>query len=73
MAATKKAAPRVFSPDKLRDTREAKGMTQRQMGDVIGTVERTYWRIENGQVTPDGNQISKLASALGVSIEDLFE
>lgn len=73
MATAKKASPQTFSPSKLRDYRERKGLTQRQMGDVIGTVERTYWRIEDGQSVPDGDQIAKLAAALGVGIEDLFE
>ena len=61
---------------KLKEVRQAKGLTQKQLAEVTGNSLRTLQHYEQG--SKDLNQAAAttvygLAKALGVKIEDLLE
>jgi len=58
--------------NRLRELREAKGLTQAQLADLIGVSRKTVNTVENGVFTPSTVVALKLAGALGCSVEELF-
>ena len=57
---------------KLKDLREAHGLTQAQLGQMIGVSRKTINTVENGVYVPSTVIALKLAAILGVSVEVLF-
>lgn len=51
----------------LCDLRKAKGMTQKQVADVLGVLPKTISKWETGRGFPDVSVITPLADVLGVS------
>ncbi|GGV64487.1 helix-turn-helix domain-containing protein [Streptomyces massasporeus] len=63
-----------FSGRKLRTVRKAKGMTILGLSHAAGSTPATIANYEHGRfrpATPD--RLSRLATALGVSVEDLLD
>ena len=58
--------------NRLRELREAKGLTQAQRADQIGVSRKTVNTVETGVFVPSTVVALKLAKALGSSVEDLF-
>ena len=58
--------------NRLRELREAKGLTQAQLADLIEVSRKTVNTVENGVFTPSTVVALKLAGALGCSVEQLF-
>ena len=58
--------------NRLRELREAKGLTQAQLADLIGVSRKTVNTVENGVFVPSTVIALKLARALGETVEDLF-
>ena len=58
--------------NRLRELREAKGLTQAQLADAIGMSRKTVNTVENGVFIPSTVVALKLAGALGCAVEDLF-
>ena len=58
--------------NRLRERREAKGLTQAQLADMIGVSRKTVNTVENGVFVPSTIVALKLAGALGCSVEELF-
>ena len=59
--------------DRLRMLRESRSMSQGQLEEKIGKEANYITRVETGRIdTPPLNVISSIASALGVSMSDLF-
>ena len=58
--------------NRLRELREAKGLTQAQLADLIGVSRKTVNTVENGVFVPSTVVALKLAKALGSSVEELF-
>jgi len=56
----------------LRIYRIAKGFSQSQLADRIGTYQVHYSRIERGVTLPLPEEAAAIAQALGVSITDIF-
>jgi len=52
--------------------RSKRGISQRELGKMIGLSNGTISKIENGTRTPDLPLVEKIASALGVSLEELL-
>lgn len=50
--------------EKIKVTRLAKGMTQKEVADKTGLTERTIQRIENHEVEPSGYSLSKISEIL---------
>ena len=57
--------------NRLRELREAKGLTQAQLADLIGVSRKTVNTVENGVFVPSTVVALKLAKALGSSEEAL--
>lgn len=56
----------------LMKRRKLAGLTQVELADVAGVSPITVSRVERGAVTPDTATMQKLATALSVSVADLF-
>jgi transcriptional regulator with XRE-family HTH domain len=63
----------TFQPGALRALRKARGLTQRELADRIGTTDRTVMRWEGGAGTPAIELIPTLAAALACRPEQLLE
>jgi putative transcriptional regulator len=58
--------------NRVRAAREAKGLTQAQLADLIGMSRKTVNTVENGVFVPSTVVALKLARALGEPVEGLF-
>lgn len=59
--------------DRVKQYREAKGYTQAQLAGFIGVAKTTITGYERGNRAPDVDKIKKLATALGVTGDDLLD
>lgn len=55
--------------NRLREIREAQGLTTTQMGDRCGLSHSTISKVENGKWSVSLDILSKIAGALGCSVE----
>ena len=53
---------------RLRDARDAAGLSRRELADHLGVKESTIGKWESGERSPRGQRVSKLAGILGVSL-----
>lgn len=58
---------------RIKELRLKRGMSQDQLADISGLSLRTVQRVESGQNIPRGDTLSRLASALQVSTEEIVE
>lgn len=58
---------------RLRELRELRFLTQRELAEKAGIGEATVVRIEKGQQTPTFRTIKRLAAALNVDPSDLAQ
>lgn len=56
----------------LRELRERKGLSQYQLGALVGVSNKAVSKWENGIAKPNSRVLPKLSSVLGVAIEDLL-
>ncbi len=54
------------------EQREKKGLSQSQLGEMLGVTNKAVSRWENGGAYPSTELMLPLAKALGVTIEDLY-
>ena len=59
--------------ERIREIRKAKGMTQEQLVETIGSNINNLSRIENGKKFMLAEKLVKIANALKVDIKDLFD
>lgn len=64
--------PKAFLGERLRQTREKRGLSQAELARRIGTGVNQIPRYENGQAEPSPLQIKKLAQYLAVSSDYLL-
>ena len=57
---------------KIRELREEKNLTQKELATLIGNVQRNISNWENGWNEPDCESIVKLANVFGVTLDELF-
>lgn len=57
---------------KLKDLREEAGMTQKQLAERIGNVQRNISNWESGNSQPDLETVVKLAEVFGVTTDELL-
>ena len=66
-----------FSADALRNTlreaRAGRGLTQEALADLVGVTRKTINTVERGRFVPSTILALRLARALGVPVEKLFE
>lgn len=53
--------------------REKQGLTQLQLGALIGKDFQSISRLENGRVNASGYLLKQIANSLGVSMNELFD
>jgi transcriptional regulator with XRE-family HTH domain len=58
---------------RLIQLRNQKGMSQQQLGELTGLAASYLSRIENRHLEPRPRTLSKIATALGVPISDIFQ
>ena len=56
---------------RLRELREARGLTQTSLALLVGVAERTYRTWEAGTNVPTARNARRLARRLGVTVEAL--
>lgn len=59
-------------PLQLKELRKQRGLTQRQMAEILKVEQPTYQRWETGTRVPDVNDLQDLADAFGVTPGELF-
>lgn len=57
---------------KIRDIREDKDLTQKQISKVLNCTQQTYSRYETGEITIDINNLIKLADFYNTSTDYLL-
>ncbi len=57
----------------LRRLRETKGLSQFQLGKLVGVSDKAVSKWENGYAKPKGSLILKLSEILSVSVEQLLK
>lgn len=58
--------------NRLKQSRKAKGYTQKNIAEVLSVTPATYSRYESGDIKPDPDTLKKLSSVLGVSVDYLI-
>lgn len=58
---------------KIKELREAKGLTQKYIADVMGVDQSAVVRWENGAALPNAAKLPKLAQLLGCTIDELYD
>ena len=59
--------------DRLRELRKTKGITQKQMAELLGLKnDRTYRQYEAGEIDPPTSKTEILADYFGVSVDYLL-
>lgn len=58
--------------NRIKAEREKAALTQAALAELVGVSRKTINTVENGVFTPSATLAIKLASALGVSVEQLF-
>lgn len=58
--------------EKIKKIREAKGFSQKQVGEQLGMTSQNYGKWETGKVDPPLSKLQTLATILGVSLESLL-
>lgn len=58
--------------ENLKEARERRGMTQKEVADIIGVAKSTYSLYESGNREPNDQTIKKIADTLNVSADDLL-
>lgn len=52
--------------------RKQKGISRRELAIASGVTENSIYRYERNKRVPNANVVAKIASAMGVKIDDLF-
>lgn len=54
---------------RIRELREDKDLTQKQLAEILNCTQQTYSRYETGEILIDINQLTKLAKFYDTSID----
>ena len=57
---------------RLKELRESKGLTQKEVAEIIGYSEISYARYEKGEREPDISTLCKLANYFNVTVDYLI-
>ena len=57
---------------RIRDLREDKDLTQKELSNILGCTQQTYSRYETGEITIDIISLSKLADFYNTSVDYLI-
>ena len=56
----------------IREIRKAKGMTMKQLGEIVGVTESAIGQYENGKRKPDYEMLLKISEALDSTVDELL-
>lgn len=56
----------------IEEARKAKGLTQEQLAKLLGITQGAVAQWENGMTHPSFQMLPKVASALGVTVDELI-
>jgi transcriptional regulator with XRE-family HTH domain len=56
----------------LKAARLARGLSQEAAADAAGMDQSQWWKIETGQVDPSVKTLTRVASAVGLTVSDLL-
>ena len=59
--------------ERIHNIRIHKGMTQEQLAHLVGIKQPTLSSIESGQKSPSLDTATKIANALGCTVDDLLD
>jgi len=59
----------VFRGDRLKQVREAAGLTQGELAERVGAGTNQIWRYEKGDSEPSAEVLASLATELGVTAD----
>ena len=66
--------PTTYQKARLRELREAAGLTQPGLAELAGVPQQSLSRYENGELhTARVEVVLRIADALGCAVEELFE
>lgn len=57
----------------LRQMRLESHLTQKQVADIVGVRQQSYWKYEQGLAEPDLEVIVRLAELYSMRVDDLLE
>lgn len=57
--------------EKIREARLAAGLTQKQLGDMVGIADSAIRKYESGKIRPKISTVRKIADAIGCNVTDL--
>jgi DNA-binding XRE family transcriptional regulator len=63
-----KAGRAIRIASEIRALREKKGLSQRQLAELVGTTQSAIARLEAGNVSPSLPTLDKIAAALGAEV-----
>lgn len=58
---------------RIRELRKERGMTQKELAETVGVDQSAVAQWEAGKSGPHRNKLSKLAQALGCTVDDLLK
>jgi transcriptional regulator with XRE-family HTH domain len=58
--------------ERIKEQRNAKGLSQRELGDLFGITQQAVGRWETGQALPDAPTLGKLADFFNISVDYLL-
>jgi transcriptional regulator with XRE-family HTH domain len=67
----KETIPKLVG-NRVRELREAKGLTQVELADMIGSDRQYLYKIESAKVSVSVVKLTIITKALGISLEDFF-
>jgi transcriptional regulator with XRE-family HTH domain len=67
------SSPQKAFGKRIRELRQAKGMTQEDLADRCGLFRTYMSRIETGKANPTLTMIHALADSIGVPVQALFD
>ena len=61
-----------FNHNRLKAERIARGLTQQEMGEVLGVSKGTYSKKENGKLPIDVDEFSLITNKFGIEHKDIL-
>lgn len=58
--------------NRIRELREAKGLTQAQLAETVDVARQTILAIEKGRYDPSLSLAFRIADALGITVDAVF-
>lgn len=67
------ASRRACLGAKIKESRQAQGLSQRTLALMVGTNQSYLWEIETGRVSVGFDLLCRIADSLGLKVKDLID